>query len=228
MLGLAAHGLKNYMKKPYQLMKMRKLLQSLGKTIFAKADDLVSQLRSVKFHLNIVHVLERTSLANGPCSMFERSAITEIGGFNPKWYHAEDMEVSLKLIENGGTIVYNPEAIVEHVPESSRSRFLAKRSRDARAHTRIVRKYPRKKRSGPGFDFIGSSTIVLGVLPLWICLLVSVIPFTFYFTITDDKSIENIRTWWQTNMLFISLAIILIQEIIFVRGPTGGNSWFCI
>ena len=45
--------------------------------------------------------------------------------------------------------------------------------------------------------------------------------FTFYFIITDDKSIENIRTWWQTNMLFISLAIILIQEIIFVRGPLG-------
>ena len=208
-------------EKTLPIDENEKVVAVTGRTIFARADDLVSQLRSVEISLKYRSRPRRTSLANGPCSMFKKSAITEIGGFDPQWYHAEDMEVSLKLIENGGTIVYNPEAIVEHVPESSRARFLAKRSRDARAHTRIVRKYPRKKRLGPGFDFIGSSTIVLAVLPLWVCLLVSVIPFTFYFIITDDKSIENIRTWWQTNMLFISLAIILIQEIIFVRGPLG-------
>ena len=41
-----------------------------------------------------------------------------------QWYHAEDMEVSLKLISNGGSIVYAPEAVVAHVPESSGSDFL--------------------------------------------------------------------------------------------------------
>ena len=75
--------------------------------------------------------------------MFNRKELDEIGGFNPSWYHAEDMEVSLKLISNGGSIVYAPEAVVAHVPESGRKRFLAKRSRDARAHVRIVRKYPK-------------------------------------------------------------------------------------
>ena len=38
--------------------------------------------------------------------------------------------------------------------------------RDARAHVRIVRHFPRRKRIGPGLDFIGSSTLVLTVLPL--------------------------------------------------------------
>ena len=43
--------------------------------------------------------------------------------FDPSWYHAEDMEVSLKLIANGGSIVYAPEAVVAHVAESGRSDF---------------------------------------------------------------------------------------------------------
>ena len=50
--------------------------------------------------------------------MFKTNELIAIGGFNPEWYHAEDMEVSLKLIEAGGTIVYTPYAVVNHVPET--------------------------------------------------------------------------------------------------------------
>ena len=51
------------------------------------------------------------------------------------------MEVSLRLIEKGGTIIYSPEALVNHVAEEQLSIFLKKRIRDARAHVRIIRKY---------------------------------------------------------------------------------------
>ena len=104
------------------------VLAVTGRTIFDAGETTISRLRARSIARKYSGRPRLTSLANGPCSMFERAALVSIGGFNPKWYHAEDMEVSLRLIENGGTIVYAPDALVSHVPESGRKRFLAKRS----------------------------------------------------------------------------------------------------
>jgi hypothetical protein len=71
--------------------------------------------------------------------------------------------------------------------EIERKRFLGKRKRDARAHVRIVRHFPRRKAHWSlVLDFIGSSTLVLMVLPLWISALVSGLPFAF-------KAVNNER-----------------------------------
>ena len=91
-----------------------KVVAVTGRTIFDSADDVVSLVRSVEIAQKYRSRPRRTSLANGPCSMFNRQALLNIGSFDPLWYHAEDMEVSLKLIESGGTIVYAPDAIVSH------------------------------------------------------------------------------------------------------------------
>ena len=131
------------------------------------------------------------------------------------------MEVSLKLISNGGSIVYAPEAVVAHVPESGRKRFLTKRSRDARAHVRIVRKYPKKRRPGTDFDFIGSSTTVLLVAPLWFTAILTGLPFLYLFLQAENKCWEEVQKWWQTNVLLVTLALLLIQELILWRGPLG-------
>jgi hypothetical protein len=131
------------------------------------------------------------------------------------------MEVSLKLISNGGSIVYAPEAVVAHVPESGRKRFLAKRSRDARAHVRIVRKYPKKRRPGADFDFIGSSTLVLLVVPLWLTALLTGFPFLYFYLNAENNTWEEVQTWWQTNVFLVTLALLLIQELILWRGPLG-------
>ena len=80
--------------------------------------------------------------------MFHRQALLDVGGFDPEWYHAEDMEVSLRLLNAGGSIVYAPDALVSHVPEVGVRRFLHKRRRDARAHVRIVRHHPSRQRTG--------------------------------------------------------------------------------
>ena len=132
-----------------------------GRTVFGRSDDVISRIRSLEIESKYRSRPRRTKLANGPCSMFDREQLLEIGGFDPSWYHAEDMEVSLKLVENGGTIVYTPEAVVNHVPETGLSRFLHKRRRDARAHVRIHRRY-----KGVRHDFIGSSWMVLWMIPL--------------------------------------------------------------
>jgi cellulose synthase/poly-beta-1,6-N-acetylglucosamine synthase-like glycosyltransferase len=192
-----------------------------GRTVFEHAGDVVSRVRSVEIATKYRSRPRRTSLANGPCSMFERESLLEIGGFNPTWYHAEDMEVSLRLIANGGTIVYAPDAVVHHVPEIESGRFLAKRRRDARAHMRIVRHFPRGKRQGPELDFIGSSTFVLTVFPLWIMALATGIPFIFSFITQPDWTWEDAKYWWQTRLLLATLGLMLIHEFILWRGPLG-------
>ena len=132
-----------------------------GRTVFGQGEDIISRIRSIEIESKYRSRPRNTKLANGPCSMFKREKLELIGGFNPLWYHAEDMEVSLKLIDAGGTIVYTPNAVVNHIPETGLSRFLHKRKRDARAHVRIHRRY-----KSVNHDFIGSSWIVLWMIPL--------------------------------------------------------------
>tara|TARA_B100000767_G_scaffold267478_1_gene286266 strand:+ start:1192 stop:2319 length:1128 start_codon:yes stop_codon:yes gene_type:complete len=198
-----------------------KVVAITGRTIFEHEGDIVSRVRSVEIATKYRSRPRRTSLANGPCSMFKRESLLEIGGFNPQWYHAEDMEVSLRLIAEGGSIVYAPDAVVRHVPEVESSRFLAKRRRDARAHMRIIRYFPRKKRRGPGLDFIGSSTLVLTIFPLWVMALISGIPFFFSFLTQSDWSWEIAKSWWQTQLLLATVILMILHEIILWRGPLG-------
>ena len=198
-----------------------KVVAVTGRTIFERASDLISKVRSVEIASKYRSRPRSTSLANGPCSMFHRESLIEIGGFNPEWYHAEDMEVSLRLIENGGTIVYAPDALVSHVPESGRKRFLAKRSRDARAHVRIIRNFPRRRRKGPDLDFIGSSTIVLMVAPLWISALVSGLPFIYSLLTTDSLDWNAIKNWWEFKMLILTISLLILHQFILLRGPLG-------
>ena len=198
-----------------------KVVAVTGRTIFERASDLISKVRSVEIASKYRSRPRSTSLANGPCSMFHRESLIEIGGFNPKWYHAEDMEVSLRLIENGGTIVYAPDALVSHVPESGRKRFLAKRSRDARAHVRIIRNFPRRRRKGPDLDFIGSSTIVLMVAPLWISALVSGLPFIYSLLTSDSLDWDGIKDWWEFKMLILTISLLILHQFILLRGPLG-------
>lgn len=192
-----------------------------GRTIFQRASDLISKVRSVEIASKYRSRPRSTSLANGPCSMFHRQSLIEIGGFNPAWYHAEDMEVSLRLIEDGGTIVYAPDALVSHVPESGRKRFLAKRSRDARAHVRIMRNFPRRRRKGPDLDFIGSSTIVLIVAPLWLSTMISGLPFMYSILASNNLDLNEIKQWWEFKMLILTLLLFLVHNLLLLRGPLG-------
>ena len=155
---------KDWIERMLEVSKSRdgeEIVAVTGRTVSGQADDVISRIRSVEIESNYRSRPRSTKLANGPCSMFVTEKLRMIGGFDPSWYHAEDMEVSLKLIQTGGTIVYTPNAVVNHIPETGLRRFLHKRRRDARAHVRIHRRYRRVKH-----DFIGSSWIVLWMVPL--------------------------------------------------------------
>ena len=198
-----------------------------GRTVFEQASDLVSRLRSVEIAAKYRARPRRTSLANGPCSMFNREALLAVGGFDPEWYHAEDMEVSLRLIQAGGTIVYARDALVRHVPETGASHFLAKRRRDARAHVRIVRS-PQAATRWTGFDFLGSSTVVLCMLPMWLAVLILFVPSALGL-MSDDLALgKAMFQQWEGQALVASITVLLIQEVLVWRGrkrrQSGGRA----
>ena len=192
-----------------------------GRTVFEQADDLVSRLRSVEIAAKYRARPRRTSLANGPCSMFHRTALLEVGGFDPAWYHAEDMEVSLRLIQAGGTIVYARDALVRHVPETGAGHFLAKRRRDARAHVRIMRHHPKRQRHGPGFDFLGSSTMILCLFPLWMAFMISGIPFLFGLLSGNLEADTTAFDHWEGWVFVVSISALLVHELLLWRGRLG-------
>ena len=171
-----------------------------GRTIFGRADDVISRIRSIEIESKYRSRPRRTKLANGPCSMFNRDRLLAIGGFDPSWYHAEDMEVSLELVQDGGTIVYTPEAVVNHVPETGLRRFLNKRRRDARAHVRIHRRY-----KGIRHDFIGSSWIVLWMIPLMALGIFGLVEYITNLLSYDDVNAESLYLSLSREVLLITI-----------------------
>ncbi len=149
-----------------------------GRTSFQAGETLASKTRKKIIDAKYSGRHRFTSLANGPCSMFDRRSLLSIGGFGPEWYHAEDMEVSCRLTEAGGYIIHTPDAVVQHVAESDSRRFLAKRRRDSRAHVRIIRTFGRKGPRRPNgelvpFDFTSDARKVAPLLPSFLLCLMS-------------------------------------------------------
>ena len=132
-----------------------------GRVIFDEGRTSVSRLRARSIANKYSKRGKHATLANGPCSMFKREGLISRGGFDPSWYHAEDMEVSMKILQSGGAIRYEPEAAVDHVAEEKIAIFLQKRRRDARAHIRIIREY-----RGIKHDFTSDGYFIAILLPL--------------------------------------------------------------
>lgn len=209
--------IENLMASATPVIGDERVVAVTGRTVFERADDLVSRHRSVEISSKYRSRPRRTNLANGPCSMFLREALLGVGGFGADWYHAEDMEVSLRLIQTGGTIVYSPQAVVRHVPETGLRRFLHKRARDARAHVRIVRTYPRKERQGQGFDFLGSSSSVFLALP-W-CVAFVGCALGFLASTDPDRDWFNVQA--STVLSSAMMVLVVIQYLVMWRGSLG-------
>ena len=114
-----------------------------GQTVFLRSQKCASWLRSMDIERRNTRRKTYTRLANGPNAAFRRDILLEVGGFDPRWYHAEDTEVSYRIWELGHRIQYVPEAVVHHVPEEDWRTYLRKRYRDAKAFTRMLRRYTR-------------------------------------------------------------------------------------
>ena len=175
-------------------LENEQVLAVTGRTIFDEGDTVTSRLRARSIARKYTSRPRLTSLANGPCSMFERKALISVGGFDPEWYHAEDMEVSLRLLQIGGSIVHAPAAVVHHVAESSLRLFLFKRCRDARAHMRIRRHFGRHGVRKPNgythlHDFVSDAKEVVWMLPI------AILGLGFAVALLFSLPYQN-NLWW--------------------------------
>lgn len=140
-----------------------------GKTVFLRNEKCASWMRSMDIERRNAQRRAYTRLANGPNAAFRREILLKVGGFDPRWFHAEDTEVSYRIWELGYRIRYVPEALVHHVPEEDWRTYLKKRYRDAKAFTRMLGKYTRTAMLED--DFVGLDMKVLP--PVFLAILVS-------------------------------------------------------
>lgn len=132
----------NWLKSLVEPFEDPEVAATTGRTIFQRNDKCTSWVRSLDIERRNAQRKTHTRLANGPNSAFRRDRLLEVGGFDPRWFHAEDTEVSYRLWQNGHQIRYVPSAIVHHVPEENWWVFARKRYRDAKAFTRMLVRYP--------------------------------------------------------------------------------------
>jgi len=114
-----------------------------GRTVFLRNEKCASWMRSMDIERRNAHRKVFTRLANGPNAAFRREILLKVGGFDPRWYHAEDTEVSYRIWQMGYRIQYVPDAVVHHIPEEDWRTYLRKRYRDAKAFTRMLGRYTR-------------------------------------------------------------------------------------
>jgi len=112
-----------------------------GRTIVLRSKTCTSWMWSLDIEARHARRRSDTQLANGSNSAFRKAVLAEVGGFDPRWYHAEDTEVSYRLWQRGYRIRYVSDAVVYHAPEEEWRSFLRRRYRDAKAFTRILARY---------------------------------------------------------------------------------------
>ncbi len=155
-----------------------------GRTIFLRNEKCTSWCRSLDIERRNAGRKTFTRLANGPNSAFRKPVLLEVGGFDPRWYHAEDTEVSYRISQRGYLIRYVPESIVHHVPEEDWRNYLRKRYRDAKAFTRMLMRYTRTALVEDDFVSLGMKVQPPIFLLTWflaaVSLVLSFTPFGTY------------------------------------------------
>ena len=116
-----------------------------GVTIFQSAGCVSSTYRQVEFEKRNQNVPEgEVNWAGGPGCIFRRCVLEELGGFNPKWVHGEDAEISFMITERGYKIIKEPQAISYHAPEKGFRKLIWKGYRDGSAYVRATLFHIRK------------------------------------------------------------------------------------
>ena len=67
-----------------------------------------------------VNLSKTVSFASGCAMFFKADVLKEIGGFDPRYFmYHEDVELSLRILEKGYKIIYEPKALIFHKVQGS-------------------------------------------------------------------------------------------------------------
>ena len=115
-----------------------------GVTIFRSDNSYSSIYRQIEFEKRYENITKKEVVwAGGPGSIFRKSVLEEIGGFNPNWVHGEDAEISFLIYEKDYKIIKENSAITYHVAEKDFKRLIFKGYRDGRAYVRATFFHPK-------------------------------------------------------------------------------------
>ena len=81
--------------------------------------------------------------APGSCSMFRRTVLDDIGGFNPEWTFGEDAQISFMTFDYGYKIVKQNDAIGYHAPQNTYREILKKSLRNGKGYVLATKSHPK-------------------------------------------------------------------------------------
>lgn len=115
-----------------------------GVTKFRSDNSYSSIYRQIEFEKRYENIKKKEVVwAGGPGSIFRKSVLEEIGGFNPNWVHGEDAEISFLIYERNYKIIKESKAITYHVAEKNFQRLVFKGYRDGKAYVRATFFHPK-------------------------------------------------------------------------------------
>ena len=112
----------------------------VGGVTYYQTDGSVSSIyRQIDFEKRYNRIVEKeVNWAGGMNCIFRRKVLEEVGGFNPKWVHGEDAEISFLIRRKGYKIIKENDAIVYHIPEKGFKLLIKKAYRDGAAYVRAT------------------------------------------------------------------------------------------
>jgi GT2 family glycosyltransferase len=128
----------NWTKNIFNTFSDKSIVAVRGK-IIPKTEDSVYNLLPTNYDLG-TSILESPLTTEGNCAVRKKDFL-EIGGFNPKLYGHEGLELSYKLIKNGKQL-YIPDVVIYHDSGDSLKHFLKKQYRHGYIDMFFYKKYP--------------------------------------------------------------------------------------
>ncbi len=189
-----------------------------GVTHFKTDGTYCSIYRSLEFSKRYKNIKSKEVFhAGGPGFIFRKSVIDEIGGFDPKWVHGEDVEISFLAIKHGYKVIKEDSAISYHIPENNFRRIVKKGLRDARAYIRVAKNhtlYSLKNKFHHTWYF-KYDLMVLPALYLFILFSIILLPifYILFIKILLYTSLITLFSIWSWLLIF-SLTLVFIYSLI--------------
>lgn len=134
----------NWLELVFPYFKDPKVALVGGVTRFKSDNSYTSIYRQIEFEKRYENIKKKEVVwAGGPGSIFRKSVLEEIGGFNPNWVHGEDAEISFLIYEKNYKIMKENSALTYHVAESKFRQLVFKGYRDGKAYVRATFFHPK-------------------------------------------------------------------------------------
>lgn len=186
-----------------------------GVTKFKSDNSYTSIYRQIEFEKRYENIKkEEVVWAGGPGSIFRKSVLEEIGGFNPIWVHGEDAEISFLIYEKNYKIMKENSAITYHVAERKFRQLIFKGYRDGKAYVRVTFFHPRTSLKNK-FNTSWYSPYDMVFQPILYALLILLIPMIFLLWLFNINYFIIAWGIWESRFPNLIVICILLFLIIF-------------